>query len=93
VVLFDEVMGQVSYCHRDLDKIGLTTSMSVEFKRPVKTPGLVVFRAWLDDKSEGRNMSIRGTVEDIHGKVYATGEGVFREVSHKKFSERDRSNL
>lgn len=92
-VLLDEVSGQVAYCHRDLDRIGLTMSMNIDFKRPVKTPGLVVLRAWLDKATDGRNMYIRASVEDIHGGLYAAAESVFREVSMEKFEGQTKASL
>lgn len=48
--------------------------------RPVMLPGAVMVRTWVEEKSEGRKLFIKGVVEDGAGNVYAEGESLFLEL-------------
>jgi acyl-coenzyme A thioesterase PaaI-like protein len=53
-----------------------TAKLTVEYKRPVGTPGTVMARAWIV-AVEGRKVWVEGVVEDGEGNVHARGEGLW----------------
>lgn len=53
-----------------------TKYLHVNFKKPFRTPGAVLCRAWLT-RIEGRKMWISGRAEDGHGNPYVTAEALF----------------
>ena len=53
-----------------------TVKLSVEYKKPVKTPGTVMTRAWIV-KVDGRKIWVEGVVEDGEGNVHAQAEGMW----------------
>lgn len=83
-LLFDEAMGQVAVFHRSPDTAGFTATMTVDYKKPVPTPGTILLRVWLEQKSQGRKAWVRGVMEDGKGTVYSTGTSLFVEVPLQK---------
>ena len=75
-LLLDEVIGTAADNLRPHDKSMMTAFLKVDYKAPVRTPGTVMCRAWVD-KSSGKKMYGKGTVEDGEGKVLASGEALF----------------
>jgi len=75
-VILDDVMGTVAEVSRPKDKSTLTAYLKVDYRKPVKTPGVLLARAWLE-KIEGRKMWGRGTIEDGEGIVLADGNALF----------------
>lgn len=75
-VLLDEVIGLAADDVRPRDKSTMTAYLKVDYKKPVRTPAVVLCRAWVE-KSEGRKLFGRGTVEDGEGVVLAEGEALF----------------
>lgn len=75
-LLLDEVIGTAAGHIRPQDKTTMTAYLNVDYKEPVPTPGLVLCRAWVE-RTEGRKMYGRGTVEDGEGTIMATGEALF----------------
>jgi acyl-coenzyme A thioesterase PaaI-like protein len=75
-VLLDEVIGTAADNVNHPDKSTMTAYLKVDYKKPVPTPGLVLCRAWIE-RTEGRKIFGRGTVEDGEGTVMATGEALF----------------
>ncbi|ETN42699.1 uncharacterized protein HMPREF1541_01857 [Cyphellophora europaea CBS 101466] len=53
-----------------------TATMTVDYKAPVVTPGVVLVRAWLVGL-EGRKIWVRGVVEDGEGRALAVGKALF----------------
>lgn len=78
-LMLDEVMGVVADYEKATGTGSMTASLKVDYKRPVKTPGIVLCRA-IVTKREGRKLWATGTVEDGRGTVLAQGEGLFLEV-------------
>jgi len=61
------------------DRLCMTASLKVDYKSPVRTPGVVLGRGKLV-RREGRKLWGEGTVEDGEGHVLAVAEGLFLEV-------------
>ena len=53
-----------------------TATITVEYKAPVETPGVVLCRAWALEKS-GRKTWVEGTMEDGGGNVLAKARALF----------------
>lgn len=79
-VIMDEIMSLVAALHGSPNTATLTASITVDFKKPVITPGVVLCKAWLEDKSSGRKHWVRATMEDGEGSVYATASCLCLEV-------------
>jgi acyl-coenzyme A thioesterase THEM4 len=86
-LLLDEIIGTVAEYERPADKSTMTAYLKVDYKKPVPTPGTVLCRAWLE-KSEGRKIWGKGTVEDGEGVVLAMGEALFLVVERVKPREK-----
>ena len=75
-MVMDDVIGNAVDFERPEDKSTMTAYLKVDYRRPVKTPGVLLARGWLERK-EGRKMWGRGTIEDSEGNVLADGEALF----------------
>jgi acyl-coenzyme A thioesterase THEM4 len=75
-VVLDDVISTAADIERPEDKSTMTAYLKVDYRKPVKTPGVLLSRAWLE-KQEGRKMWGRGTIEDGEGNVLADGEALF----------------
>lgn len=73
-VLFDECLSYAAVMH--LKPPFVTGEQKVIYKKPVRTPGLILIRCWAD-KIEGRKIWIKGTMEDGHGGIYALAETLY----------------
>jgi thioesterase superfamily protein 4 len=81
--ILDEVIGTAAEYERPTDKSTMTAYLKVEYKKPVRTPAVILCRAALE-KREGRKLWGRGTVEDGEGTILATGEALFVIVERVK---------
>ena len=75
-VLLDEVIGTAADNVRPHDRSIVTAYLKVDYKAPVRTPGVVLCRAWVE-KSAGKKMYGKGTIEDGEGSILAFGEALF----------------
>lgn len=53
-----------------------TATMTVDYKAPIDTPGVILCRSWLVETS-GRKNWVKATIEDGNGKVLALGKALF----------------
>ena len=74
--LLDEVIGLACQAQVRSKVFTLTATLKVNYKRPVKTPGVVLVRSWVH-KEEGKKQWGRGTVEDGMGNVLSEGEALY----------------
>jgi acyl-coenzyme A thioesterase THEM4 len=79
MLLMDETLGHAAIYSSEQDKKSYTASVTVDFKRPVPTPSIVLFRSWAD-KRDGRKMWAHGTLENGEGIVYAIGKTLWIEA-------------
>jgi acyl-coenzyme A thioesterase PaaI-like protein len=86
-VVLDDVIGTAVECGRPKESSTMTAYLKVDYRKPVRTPGVVLARAWLE-KKEGRKMWGRGTVEDGEGNVLADGEALFIIVASLRPNEK-----
>lgn len=75
-VILDDVIGTAAGCDKPKDKSTMTAYLKVDYRSPVKTPGVLLARAWLE-KREGRKIWGRGVIENEEGNVLADGEALF----------------
>jgi thioesterase superfamily protein 4 len=86
-VVLDDVIGAAAECDRPKGKSTMTAYLKVDYRKPVKTPGVLLARAWLE-KTEGKKMWGRGTIEDGEGNVLADGEALFIVVASLRPKEK-----
>jgi len=86
-VVLDDVLGTAADCEKPDDKSTMTAYLRVDYRKPVKTPGAVLARAWLE-KREGRKMWARGVIEDGEGNVLSDGEALFIVVASLRPKEK-----
>lgn len=53
-----------------------TATMTVDYKAPIDTPGVVLCRSWPVER-QGRKTWLKGTIEDGQGKVLASAKALF----------------
>jgi acyl-coenzyme A thioesterase PaaI-like protein len=81
--IMDEVMWLVASFHTPPDTPTYTAFITVNFKKSIPTPSVVLCRASLEEKSKGRKLFTKATLENGEGLVYATAESLFIEVDKK----------
>lgn len=81
--ILDETMGMVVTLHQSPGMSGYTAFINVRFRKPVPTPGSVLCRTWLERRSSGRKLWLRGTVEDGAGGLFAEAESLWIEIERK----------
>jgi acyl-coenzyme A thioesterase PaaI-like protein len=86
-VILDEIMGYAAQYENPLGKGSMTAYLKVDYKSPVKTPGVIMTRSWVE-RIEVRKMWGRGTIEDGMGNVLSTGEALFLVVEPVKPTEK-----
>jgi thioesterase superfamily protein 4 len=83
--LLDELMGILlsvnqEYNHRErgekLEMDYMTAYLNMKYSAPLRTPGVVLGRAWVD-KVESRKIWIRAVLEDEEGKGLTSAECLF----------------
>lgn len=87
-LMLDEVTGQLATGLFGRYEI-LTGALTVRFKRRLETLRVVLCRAWLEGSVQERKLTIKGTVDDGGGGVFATGETI--SVRHISTSRAPRS--
>lgn len=60
-----------------------TATITVDYKAPVETPGVILCRAWAVER-QGRKIWVMGTIQDGQGKVLATAKALFIETRRGK---------
>ncbi|EXJ64974.1 hypothetical protein A1O7_01313 [Cladophialophora yegresii CBS 114405] len=53
-----------------------TATMTVDYKAPINTPGVVLCRCWAVEK-QGRKTWLKGRIEDGEGKLLASAKALF----------------
>ncbi|CZT40274.1 uncharacterized protein RSE6_00141 [Rhynchosporium secalis] len=91
-VVLDELIGNVAEYERPHDKSTMTAYLKVDYKRPIRTPGTVVVRTWVE-KMQGRKIWGRGEVLDKDGYVCSIGEALFLVVERVTGFEEGKSKL
>lgn len=79
-LLMDESMGYAALYTRPPEMTSYTATMTVNYKKPIPTPSVILCRSTLDEKSQGRKMWTSATLEDGEGGIYATGTALFIET-------------
>lgn len=75
-LLHDEALGLAAESSRPADKTTMTAYLKVDYKKPMKTPAVILCRAWVESK-DGKKLMVRGVLEDGDGNVLSTSEGLF----------------
>lgn len=77
-LLMDQVLGTTAthYAKSPGDDPPATATMTVDYKAPVDTPGIILIRSWLTEQS-GRKVWMKGVIEDGKGRLCASGKALF----------------
>ena len=81
-LMFDEAFGQLMTTFLDRDWL-ITAELAVSFKRPLRTPAVVLCTTWIETEPEGRKTWMRGKLEDGLGGVYAEGRALYLKRKEK----------
>ncbi|KIW82780.1 hypothetical protein Z517_02023 [Fonsecaea pedrosoi CBS 271.37] len=60
-----------------------TATMTVDYKAPIDTPGVILCRAWPIER-QGRKTWIKARIEDGQGKLLASGKSLFIDARQQK---------
>ena len=75
-LLLDHISGHAAY-HADPDPLSpATATMTTDYKAPIKTPCVVLARAWVVEHI-GRKCWVSAVMEDGEGKAYAASKALF----------------
>lgn len=74
-VLIDEVSAQ--WVAMLFGRAIATGALSVQYKKMLPTPNVVLCRSWIEKEPEGRKIWVQSSIEDGSAGVYATGETLF----------------
>lgn len=85
-LLHDECLGVAAEHMKPPEKTTMTAYLKVDYKRPMRTPGVVLCRAW-PEKREGKKLYVKGSIEDGNGNVLSLSEGLFIIVDRAKIRE------
>lgn len=80
---FDDMMYCTTATARTKEQAALTVYLNVTYKRPIKTPGIVLGKCWME-KKEKRKVFGKATIEDGEGVVLATADALFIVVGGEK---------
>ncbi len=75
-VIMDHICGHAAHDVSPSPVSPATATMTVDYKRPVDTPLLILARAWIISY-EGRKVWVRAVIEDDKRRVYSTGKCLF----------------
>ena len=82
--ILDDTMGMVVQSHATPGVPAFTAYMTVQYKKPIPTPGAVLCRTWLERRSSGRKLYLRARIEDGKGGLYAEAESLYVEVKPRE---------
>lgn len=78
--LMDEALAMVVELYRATSSSSreelYTARLNISYRRPVKTPGIVIAKSWLE-KKEGRRWTVKGLLEDSTGEVCVQVDGLW----------------
>ena len=75
-LVLDQVAGRCAHDSVPGPAPAATATLTVEFKAPVQTPGLLLCRAWVT-ATERRKIWVSGVLEDANGRACATCKALF----------------
>lgn len=79
--LIDEVSGQCA--NAIFGNNIVTAEMTVQYKKMLPTPRVVLCRGWIEEEPVGRKVWINASVEDGQGGVYALGRTLYIKTKAK----------
>lgn len=75
-LVIDQLTGMCSEYAVTTDIPPATARLAMNYRAPIKTPGIVLARATVS-KVEGRKVTVKATIEDGKGGVFADGEVLY----------------
>jgi acyl-coenzyme A thioesterase PaaI-like protein len=74
-LVLDHVLGRTASVSGEV-VAPATATMTVDYKAPVDTPGVILVRGW-PTSVEGRKLWVKGRIENREGRVLAEGKALF----------------
>ena len=78
--IMDEAMTMLASIHCDPHTSCYTAFLKVDYKRPVATPNTYLSKISIEDRSKGRKIWVKSTLEDGKGTTLAAGQSLVIEV-------------
>lgn len=78
--------GSKSITDRGAARLAFTAYLNVKFKKPLRTPQVVVVRGQVK-KVEGRKLYVKGRCEDKDGMTFAEADGLWVLVTEARQEE------
>ena len=75
-LMLDETFGQLMTHFFERDEL-ITADLRVSFKRPLRTPVVVLCTARIEEEPEGRKTWMNGDIRDGNGTVFAEGKSLY----------------
>ena len=75
-MILDQITGVCAIQEGPRGVMPATATLSVDYKAPIATPGVVLARAW-PTEVVGRKMWITAVIEDGEGKELASGKALY----------------
>lgn len=75
-ILLDHICGHAAHHANPTDASPATATMTVDFKRPINTPCVILARSWPLEAS-GRKIWVQGVLEDEEGRVLSRAKTLF----------------
>ncbi|KAI8326188.1 Thioesterase/thiol ester dehydrase-isomerase [Martensiomyces pterosporus] len=88
--LFDEITARPAFWNLPRN-VALTATLKVNYRRPVHSGQVLVFRTWLD-KLDGRKAVVKAQLEDTKGNILSDAESLYISPSDEKLVA-DRSDV
>lgn len=79
-VLMDEAMTLLAHFHNSPGTTCFTASLQVDYKKPVPTPNSYLCKVWLENRSSGRKLWIKATLENADYEMLAAGQTLVLET-------------
>lgn len=80
-LIFDDVVQELTCA--EMGGTTATAHLEIDFKKPVRTPGVVLCQASMPRPPEGRKGWVRATIEDGEGTVLAAADGMVVSIQGK----------
>lgn len=77
MMILDEAMQELAFT--EMQGVTATRDFTCKFERPLKLPGIVMARAWAEERpgSTSRKIWVRCSIEDVNGTVFVSARALF----------------
>lgn len=80
-LIFDDAIHELAA--QEIPDESVSVTLNVIFRRPVRTPTVVVCKVWMPKKPEGRKAWVHASIEDGLGGVHASAESFILKMKER----------